>query len=72
MTRRVTVFEWRRPEGATFRDQWEKRKVGSGLFHQFGVDGEWGDGGAINFSTAIVEMPDGFVRNIQVELIQFD
>jgi len=44
---------------------------GLGKFHQFGVAYEQFDEGVGNFTIAIVEMEDGTVRNIPVELIQF-
>lgn len=48
-----------------------KVPVGSGKFHQFGVDYEELNDGVGNFSTAIVEMPDGKVVNVPVDLIEF-
>ncbi len=68
MTRPVTVFEWWRPERTEHYHPYEKREVGAGNFHQFGLDcTEEG-----TFSTAIVEMPDGSVLNVEVGLIRFD
>jgi hypothetical protein len=40
-------------------------------FHQFGVSYEEFDNGAAPFSTAIVELQDGTVRNVPVEMIKF-
>lgn len=72
MTRPVIVFKWYRPDDAKYDEPYEKVEVGAGNFHQFGTDfEEFGDGGA-SFSTAIVEMPDGEVKNVPVELIRFD
>ena len=45
---------------------------GHGIFHQWGVDYEEFENGAGNHSTAIVEMPDGSVKNVPVELIVFN
>lgn len=45
--------------------------VGVGVFHQFGVDYEEFESGAGNFSTAIVEMPDGKILNYAVHLVEF-
>lgn len=42
-----------------------------GTFHQFGYDYEEFETGPGNFSTAIVEMEDGTVRNVPVEMIKF-
>jgi len=69
MTRPVMVFEYFRPEGSTVL---EKREIGAGNFHQFGVDHEDYQDGPGNFSTAIVEMPDGTIKNVPVEMIRFD
>jgi len=71
-TRPVSVFKWSRPEGSKYNAPFEKEFVGQGKFHQFGSDYEEFDSGAGNFSTAIVEMPDGHVLNIHVDLIRFD
>jgi len=66
--RKVSVYEYQRKEGETYS---EKVCIGDGLFHQFGVDYEEFEAGAGNYSTAIVEMPDGAVKNVPVELIVF-
>ncbi len=71
MTRKVLVYEWFKPEGAKFNQPYEKKLIGNGIFHQFGCNYEEFDSGAGNFSTAIVEMPDGNVINIDVGLIVF-
>lgn len=42
-----------------------------GMFHQFGNDFEEFEEGPGNFTTAVVEMPDGFMQNIPVEFIRF-
>ncbi|MEE9532709.1 MAG: hypothetical protein V3W52_17155 [Syntrophobacteria bacterium] len=48
-----------------------RRAIGEGLFHRFGSDYEEFETGPGNFTTAIVEMPDGSVLNIEVSLIAF-
>lgn len=50
---------------------WDKVKDGIGIFRQFGVNYEEFDNGPGNYTTAIVEMPDGTVKNIPVENIEF-
>jgi len=40
-------------------------------FHQFGVDYEEFETGAGNYSTAIVELANGEIKNVPVELITF-
>lgn len=44
---------------------------GIGVFHGFGVDYEEFESGPGNFSTAIVEMPDGTVKNVPADMIKF-
>jgi len=68
-TRKVVVYEWQRVKGQTHFD---KVAVGNGVFHQFGVNYEEFENGPGNFTTAVVEMPDGSVRNVPVELIVFN
>ena len=41
-----------------------------GVFHRWGIDNNEGDPPG-HFSTAIVEMPDGTIRNLHTELVQF-
>jgi len=67
--RKVGVYEYRKAKGAT---HFEKVYIGSGMFHQFGCDHEEFENCAGNYSTAIVEMPDGSVKNVPVELIVFN
>ena len=67
--RKVVVYKYEIVKGQHFFD---KVAVGSGLFHQFGCDYEEFETGPGNFSTAIVEMPDGSVKNVPVELIVFN
>lgn len=50
---------------------WELKEIGDAIFHQFGSDYEEFESGAGNFSTAIIELPDGSVKNIPVEHIKF-
>lgn len=64
MTRRVTVYKWDSP--------FVKGVLGTGIFHQFGVNYERLEDSAGNYTTAIVEMMDGSVINIEVEMIVFD
>ncbi len=67
--RKVTIYEYQQ-----IKDQrhCEKVAVGNGIFHEFGCDFEEFEGGPGNFSTAIIEMPDGSLRNVPVELIVFN
>ena len=67
--RKVAIYDYEKVVGETY---YGKKLVGHGLFHQFGVDYEEFDAGAGNFSTAIVEMPSGEIKNVPVELIVFN
>lgn len=68
-TRKVVVYEYQKVKGA---HHFEKVCVGNGTFHQFGVDYEEFEAGAGNYSTAIIEMSDGSVKNVPVELVVFN
>lgn len=68
MTRPVMVFKWEKGDDKKFH----KVEDGAGNFHSFGIDYEEFEFCPGNFSTAIVEMPDGHVRNVPVEMIRFD
>lgn len=50
---------------------WVLEPAGEALFHQFGVNYEEFESGAGNFTTAVVEWPDGKIENVPVERIQF-
>ncbi len=67
--RKVIVYKWEKADGAT---HYEKVIVGNGLFHGFGVDYLEFESGPGNYSTAIVEMPDGTVMNVHVDMIVFN
>ena len=42
-----------------------------GRFHGFGIDYEEFESGPGMFTTAVVELPDGTVKNVYVECIKF-
>jgi hypothetical protein len=67
--RKVVVYEWQKVKG---QSHCEKVPVGHGIFHQFGVDYEEFETGPGNYSTAIIEMPDGSIKNVPVENIVFN
>lgn len=71
--RKVLVYKWEKVTKPP-QDRIEHVKVlrGEGLFHQFGHDFQKFKNGACEFTTAIVEMPDGSIKNIQVELVVFN
>lgn len=72
MTRPVTVYEWWRPEDSKYNFHFEKREVGAGKFIQFGLNCEETETSIATYTSAIVEMPDGHVLNIDVGMIRFD
>lgn len=59
-----------RVEGQS-RTLYALQPVGEAAFHQFGVGYEEFESGAGNYSTAIVEWPNGDVENVPVEHIKF-
>ena len=67
--RKVVVYEWKRAKGQTY---YEKVHVGNGIFHQFGCNYEEFESGPGNYSTAIIEMPSGEIKNVPVELVVFN
>jgi len=64
----VKIFKYQRMAN---KRTLERVFVDYGFFHEFGCNYEEFESGAGNFSTAIVEMKDGTIKNISVELIQF-
>lgn len=55
----------------TGQTRWTLQEKGVATFHEFGVGYEAFDSGPGNYSTAIVEWPDGTVENVPVEQIKF-
>lgn len=54
--------------------EWKDGKMsdkGEAVFHQFGCDFMEMNDGNVNYSTAIVEWPDGAVENVPVQYIRF-
>ena len=49
----------------------EKYLSGEGFFHQFGCDYEEFETGSGNYSTAIVELGTGEIKNVPVENVVF-
>ena len=64
--RLVEYYEHKRVEGKL-----QKFLAGEGVFHKWGVEFEEFESGPGNYSTAIIELDDGTVKNIPVELIKF-
>ena len=51
--------------------KWELVEKGEAAFHQFGCDYEEFETGPGNFSTAIVEWPDGSIENVPLQNVRF-
>ena len=64
--REVKVYRWEQVDGGL-----EKVFDGYGLFYQIGSNFEEFETGPGNYSTAVVEMPDGTMRNTDIEMIEF-
>lgn len=69
--RSVTLIEHYKPDDYK-GGPWSTRDAGTGVFHAWGVAYEEFEDGPGNYSTAIVEMPDGTVRNWPAEMIRFN
>jgi hypothetical protein len=67
--RKVVYYEYKKAEKA---DHFEKVCAGNALFLDFGVDFEEFEYGVGTYSTAIIELPSGEVKNVPVELIVFN
>jgi hypothetical protein len=65
--RRVMVREYVRQTDGKMKLQ----DKGEADFHQFGCDFEEFEGGPGNYTTAIVEWPDGSMANVPVGFIRF-
>lgn len=67
-TRPVEYYEWERDKETK---QLVKVCKGEGVFHQWGVEAEELETNAANYSTAIIELPDGTVVTPLAHLIKF-
>lgn len=65
--RKVMVMEWKFGDGIKpfLADK------GEAVFHEFGCDFMEMNDGNVNYSTAIVEWPDGTVENVPARNIRF-
>jgi len=67
--RKVVVFKCQKAEGFS---NYQKVSDGHGVFLGFGVNYEELENGVGQYSTALVERPDGSVINVPVEMIVFN
>ena len=66
--RRVMILKYHRDEGEI---EYRKIEDCEGTFHGWGFDFEEFETGPGTYSTAIIELDDGTVRNEPVEFIKF-
>ena len=64
--RRVMTYTWEK-----VGDKYVPVEAGEGTFVQFGTDFAETRDGTSQYTSAIVEMPDGRVRNLPLHLIRF-
>lgn len=67
--RKVVFYRYEKVKGQAHFD---KVFDGTGIFHEFGVDYEEFENGPGSYSTAIIETPDGSIRNVPVEMVVFN
>lgn len=68
---RVSTKEWVQPT-ATLGGHWIPRPARCAVFHCWGVGYEQFEAGPGNYSTAIVEFPDGSVESVLPHEIKFE
>ncbi len=66
----VSKFVPKDVEG-TQRKKYVLEPFGEALFHQFGCNYEEFENGPGNFTTAVIEWPDGQMENVPVEHVKF-
>jgi len=72
------VKKTREPSNSALPDEpyksktyWELEEQGEAYFHQWGSNYEEFESGAGNYTTAIIELDDGQIKNIPAEHIRF-
>lgn len=66
--RKVKVSQSVQVAGTT---KWETVERGTAKFHQFGADYEEFEAGPGNYTTAVIEWPDGKVEMVRADMVQF-
>lgn len=65
--RKVMVSEYKlQPD-----NKWKMEEKGEAVFHQFGCDYEEAENGYGNYTTAIIEWPDGVVGSVRADHVRF-
>lgn len=70
MMRKVEVSRRVRRE-VDGRVHWEFEAIDTARFHQFGVDYEEFENGVGNYTTAVIEWPDGRVESVPADHVRF-
>ena len=67
------IIFYKRLDNALIDGKWVQRKeaVGNAVFHKWSMGFEELEVGTGNYATAIIELTDGTVQNIEAELIRF-
>lgn len=68
--RKVIYSEYVKKTGGDRRYS-ELEEMGEAVFHQFGIDYQEFESGGAPYTTAIIELPDGSMKNIAVENVRF-
>ena len=71
MSKITHLYEYWRPEDAELYTPYEKRFVAEVEFLQFGLNCTETENNIASWTSAIVEMPDGSIKNVDVEMIVF-
>lgn len=66
--RRIQWYEYKKIEG---QSNFDKVLQGDAIFHQWGVDYEEFETGPGNYSTAIIELANGTIKNVPAEMVEF-
>lgn len=70
--RKVIVSRYVQPPPVNgVAQKWALTEQGQAMFHQFGVNYEEFENGPGNYSTAIVEWPNGEVESVRAEHVRF-
>ena len=64
--KKVKVYQYKSENGHL-----KKKFIYNAVFHAFGVGYEEFEGGPGNYSTAIVELENGELENVSVEMVKF-
>lgn len=70
--RKAVFYKWEKRTGTTaLNGRFEKVLDGQGVFLGFGTDFEELNHGVGQFTTGIIELHDGTMKSVPVEMIQF-